>query len=136
MHEHRSHAATARRAPRFLALAALSLGLVACGNDDDGSIMNPNEPGPAAASITVDPASLSLRVGETARLTVRVADKDGNELSPEVLWQSPAESVAFASMFASPEGLVHEVRAVGQGTTTLTATADEATATLQVTVTQ
>lgn len=136
MDDHRHDTTALRHAPRFLALAILSLGLVACGNEDDGAIMNPNEPGPAAAAVAVEPASLTLRVGDTARLTVRVTDANGTELSPEVEWRSATESVAFASMWAEAGGLVHEVRAVAAGTTTLTATADEATASVQVTVTQ
>jgi hypothetical protein len=110
--------------------------MAGCGDGDDSSVVNPNEPGPDPASVTVEPGSVNLVVGGAARLAVTVRDGNGEVLPPEVTWASGSESVASASSWASPDGLVHEVQAVGVGTTTLTATAGAAVDSIRVTVTQ
>lgn len=107
-----------------------------CGDDDGDTVVNPNEPGPEPASVTVEPTSLSLVVGGTARLAVTVRDRNGDELSPEATWSSASESVTFASSWAEASGLVQEVRATGVGATILTATAGAAADSVQVTVTR
>ena len=129
--------AGARRGQSRLSVVfSLAFAMAACGDGDGSSVTNPNEPGPEPASVTVEPASVNLVVGAKARLAVTVRDRDGGVLSPEVTWHSASESVAFASSWAHPEGLAHEVQAVGVGTTTLTATAGAAVDSVQVTVTR
>ena len=119
---------------RLAAVFALAFAVAGCGDDDGQGVANPNEPGPEPASVTVEPASVSLVVGGTARLAVTVRDRNGDELSPEVTWSSASESVALVSSWAEASGLVHEVRAVGAGTTMLTAVAGTAADSVQVTV--
>lgn len=115
---------------------AVVLVTAACGDGDGSNLANPNEPGPDPASVTVEPAVVNLVVGGAARLAVTVRDRNGEVLSPEVTWNSGSESVAFASSWAHPDGLAHEVQAVGVGTTTLTATAGAAVDSIRVSVTR
>lgn len=75
-------------------------------------------------SVTVEPASLKMtRAGETSQLTASVLP----EGSGEVVWNSSDKAIATVS----PEGIV---TAVGEGITTITATAGNKSATCEVTV--
>lgn len=81
-----------RRPAAALVLAAAAwLAPSACGNGGGGSAA----PGGPVATIAVDPASLTLIVGKTARLGAVLHDADGNLLrGRQVFWESANTSVA------------------------------------------
>jgi hypothetical protein len=82
----------------------------------------------AAASVTVDPSGMELRVQETRQLTATASDAAGNELSRTFLWSSSDDAVAQVSS----DGLITGIAA---GAATITATADGRSGTADITVT-
>ena len=111
------------------ALVLLVLALaVACG--DDGPTELP-PPTPVATTITISPASATLRaLGETIQLTTTVRDQSGQVMAGAVVtWPSGDGSVASVS----GTGLVS---ALGNGRATITATAGTATGSAEITVVQ
>ncbi|MGQ0641004.1 MAG: Ig-like domain-containing protein [Gemmatimonadaceae bacterium] len=110
----------------LFALGALA-GLAACG--DDVSIVEPPKPTPRVESISVTPASLALRVGQTATLSATVTANDASVVRT-VTWTSSAPNIASVST----AGVVTAL-AAGQTTVTAAATADPTfRAAVQVTV--
>ena len=86
-------------------------------------------PAPVATTVSVTPASAALgAIGETVRFTAEVRDQNGRPMAgAAVAWSSSDASVA--SVDAS--GLV---RAVAEGSATITATAGNARGTTEITV--
>ena len=81
------------------------------------------------ASVTVDPATVSLTTGATQQITATPRDAQGNPLADRaVTWESQNTAVATVS----PAGLI---TAVAPGTTTVTATSEGKVGTVTVTVT-
>ena len=81
-----------------------------------------------AASVTVNPGTLSLNVAQTGTLTAVVMDASGNVLGGRpVTWSSSSPLVASVSTFGVVTGLI-------PGTTTITATSGSASGTASVTV--
>ena len=117
-------------------VGTLSLVFAGCGDNDGQGITSPDEPGSPPASVVIEPASISVAIGELTRVAVTVRDQGGDKLPSEVMWQSSAEGVATADYYAQPHGLVHLVRGVGVGTARLTATAGSAMDSVLVTVTR
>ena len=91
-----------------------------------------------AARIDISPASLSFdSVGDTAFLTATVYDEDHNVMQPTYWgWSSADRDVATADhVFSSPQ-IQALVKAIGEGTTTVSLSANgSATGTASVTVT-
>ena len=108
-----------------IAVAATVSALATLSCDDEPVV----PPEPAPASITVTPATAELYAkDDTVRLAADVLDEDGNEIEGfPVSWSSNDISIAMVS----DSGLV---RAVSDGTATITATADSVSATAAVTV--
>ena len=79
------------------------------------------------ASITVAPTNDTLLIGETVQLTATLRDAANNIVTRPVAWSSPLPTVATVSN----SGLV---TAVGEGTATITATADGRSATASIRV--
>ncbi len=83
----------------------------------------------AVTSVTIDPPAVDLRVGRTAQLTATPRDELGDPVAGRtVAWSSQNGSVATVNA----SGLV---TAVGQGSTTVTATVDGRSGTADVVVT-
>jgi len=81
------------------------------------------------ASVTVDPATVSLTTGATQQITATPRDAQGNPLADRaVTWESQNPAVATVS----PAGLI---TAVAPGNTTVTATSEGKVGTVTVTVT-
>ena len=81
------------------------------------------------ASVTVDPATVSLTTGGTQQITATPRDAQGNPLADRaVTWESQNTAVATVS----PAGLI---TAVAPGNTTVTATSEGKVGTVTVTVT-
>ncbi len=99
--------------------------LAACDSD------SPTQPPPAAepAAIEIAPESVTLEeIGATATLEALVLDEEGEPIEgAEITWSSGDEEVATVD----EEGVV---TAVGEGETTITATAGEVNAEVPVTV--
>jgi hypothetical protein len=76
-------------------------------------------PPPAAvAKVEVTPATVTLKVGETATLTAKALDAQGNEIAGKTFtWESSAPAVATVDASG-------KVTAVAKGTASITATAD------------
>ena len=89
---HASRPSLVRRTAAALVLAATTwLAPSACGNGGGGSAA----PGGPVATVAVDPPSLTLIVGKTARLGAVLHDADGNLLrGRQVFWESANTSVA------------------------------------------
>lgn len=80
------------------------------------------------AAVTVDPASATLNVGQSASLTAVTTDANGNTLTGRtVTWSSDKTSVATVTA----AGLV---KAVGAGTATISATSEGRTGVAQIVV--
>lgn len=77
------------------------------------------------ASISVDPTTLSLTVGETGTITPTVLPDDATD--PSVTWESSDPDKASVV-----DGVV---TAIAEGTVTITATAGDKSATCEVTIT-
>jgi Big-like domain-containing protein len=87
-----------------------------------------SEPPPPVASVALTPVDDTLRVGETAQLTATTKDADGTTLNGRVVtWASSSPGVASVSQ----AGLV---TGVTDGTTTITATSENKTATALIRV--
>src|SRR5205823_2648859 len=86
-------------------------------------------PSTAVASVTLAPATASLRVGQTVQLTATPRDSAGGALTGRpVTWTSSNPSVALVNV----GGLV---TGVAPGTTTMTATSEGQSSTAAITVT-
>lgn len=111
---------------RIVALIAILpfLGLAACGGDG-GSVIDPPS---TVALVTVAPATVSLKAGDTEQLVATPRSSNGTALSGHTItWTSSKESVATVS----PSGLV---TAVDTGTATITATTEGKSGQATVTV--
>nr|MCR5100380.1 Ig-like domain-containing protein [Butyrivibrio sp.] len=80
----------------------------------------------AVSSVTISPSTASVLQNETTSLTATVAPSDATY--PEVTWTSSDQAIATVDSSGN-------VSAVGQGTATITATADGVSGTATVTVT-
>ena len=110
------------RGTGFLALTALVLSLLGCG---DGT---PSDLPPQPTSVSVSPPTLTLVTGEEEALTARVLDQNGNAMTGvAITWSSSQPAVAVVD----GSGLV---TAVGAGAATITATAGSAQGTSEVAV--
>lgn len=96
--------------------------LVACGKDSEDDI-----PTIKVTSVILSSTEMSMTVGDVQTLTATVAP--ANATNKSVTWKSSSTSVATVSSTG-------EVKAVGAGTATITATADGKSATCKVTVKQ
>lgn len=96
--------------------------LVACGKDSEDDI-----PTIKVTSVTLSSTDMSMTVGDVQTLTATVAP--ANATNKSVTWRSSNSSVATVSSTG-------EVKAVGAGTSTITATADGKSATCEVMVKQ
>lgn len=116
---------------RLFLLASLVLFVSSCGNSFENDI-NLTGPGPALSIVEVEvvPETLSLEVGQTRQLALRVTLSDGSELSNSkiVAWASQNQAIAQVSA----TGLV---TAVSVGSTTITGSYNGLSATATVTVT-
>lgn len=103
--------------------------VVGCGDGTTDPARPPEIPVPA--TITVSPASAELTaVGETVQLSAEVRDQNGRVMSrAAVTWVSVSNAVARVDA----AGLV---TAVGNGTSTISATAGSASGSAEVTVAQ
>ena len=82
----------------------------------------------SAGSVVVSPAAVTIALGDTVRLTAEGFDENGHLVAgTEFSWSSSDVSVAVVDA----SGLV---RGVGEGTATITATADDALGTSEITV--
>ncbi len=111
------------------AIAGMSA-MYACSDDNDNNNDEPTPPTPPAVveveSVTVDPTTLSLEIGETATLTATYAP---SEAEANISWTTSDASVATVA----EDGVV---TAVAAGEAVITATAGEKTADCTVTVTK
>jgi uncharacterized protein YjdB len=112
------------RIPGILSVLALvALGATAC-EDDDNPIGNDDE----VAQVIIDFVDDTLTVGGNTQLTVTVIDQDGDTLSSQTIdFESSDPNVASVSN----TGLVN---ALAAGTATITATVDEVSDTVTITV--
>ena len=108
-----SRAALAVRGVIGLLAAA---GLASCGSSPTGGSDLPDIFGRPVAVVTVSPAQLDLRLGDSARLTATVKDADGRVLDVPVTWSSQKPQVATVDANG-------RVTAVAEGTVSITATA-------------
>ncbi len=104
-------------------LVAGAIALVALGSCK----AEPIGPSTAVASVTLEPAGPVVGVGATAPLTATPRDASGQPLSRAVTWSSSSTAVATVDL----NGVVH---GVGPGTTTITATSEEKSASLTLIV--
>jgi trimeric autotransporter adhesin len=81
----------------------------------------------AVATLDLDPSALELAVGEARQVVATPRDANGNALSRPVTWQSAAQDVATVD----GNGVV---RAVAQGSTTVSASAGGVSANISVAV--
>ena len=114
-------------APLLVALLATFL-TTGCGDDTVEPVQPPT---PVPTAVTISPASATLQsLGETVRLAATVQDQNGQTMSgATVAWASGDPSVATVDA----SGLV---KAVANGTASVTATAGSASASAAVTVDQ
>jgi hypothetical protein len=113
-----------RRAWAALVFVILSVGLADCGGDGTAPET------PHAASITLSQSSVSLTyLGQTVTLTATVLDQSQKTFLTTVTWSSSDPSVATVTSSGA-------VTAVANGTATVTATAENLSATATVTVQQ
>ena len=111
---------------RSIAVAATALWLMGCGGDDPMA----SPPVPTATDVVVSPAETRLEAfGATVRLSAVVRDQNGQVMTVAVTWTRSDAAVATVGT----DGLV---TAVGNGTTTITATAGGASGSAAVTVAQ
>ena len=82
---------------------------------------------PQVATVRLEPAALQLVVGDARPLTARVLDETGAAIGGSVEWASAAPQVATVNAAG-------ELRAVGPGATTITATVAGRTGSAAVTV--
>lgn len=115
--------------------------LVACGGGGGASNASnttqpqgppPAPPPPVAADIVVSPDDVLLTsIGETQVFSAQLMDADGIEISNDpVAWSSSSTSVAIV------DEMTGIARAVGNGTTTITASADGISESVSLTVRQ
>ena len=108
---------------KIFLLIALVIGLTNCGSDGTG-------PDNGGNSVSISRTSVTLTfLGETTQLTATVRNSKNEPVSGQVAWSSDAPTVATVSS----NGLV---TAIGNGQTTLTATAGGLSATASATVQQ
>ena len=112
----------------FCALAAAAVVVVTACGDDPMTPATPDPPVPT--TVAISPASATFRsIGDTVRMIATVSDQYGQAMSNvAVVWNSSDTAVA-----AVTEGLV---TAVGNGSATVNATAESATASAEVAVEQ
>lgn len=84
-------------------------------------------PTPPTVTFTLDKTSISLKVGGESEKLTATYKEDGNTVSKPVTWTSDASSVATVDNNG-------RVKAVGEGTATITAACERKTATCTVTV--
>jgi Big-like domain-containing protein len=108
-------------------VCALGILLTGCGGGDEDGPIAPPAP-VAVATVTVTPAQLDLIVGETAQLTVVLADASGATLTGRTVTYASADA-AIATV--SNTGLV---TATGKGGATITVTSEGRTGTSAATV--
>ena len=115
------------RSPAAALARVLPVLLLSCGD----SPTQPQPTVPRPASIRVSPASVTLSaLDDTAQLTAEVRDRNGQPMSgATVQWASSADSVAVV-------GSTGLVRAIGNGETTITASAESASGTAAIAVRQ
>lgn len=112
-----------RRLPLVLAL----LTLVACGGGGDGATAPVT---PVPTSVTVSPTSLTFSyLGETTKVTAQVRDQEGKVMSRTVTFSSSDASVASVASDGT-------VKAVANGTATITAALEGISASATATVSQ
>lgn len=99
--------------------------VIGCGGD---APIEPVDKIPASVSVSMTTAALAS-LGETVQVTAIVRDADGVALSVPVSWKTDLPSVASVSATGV-------ITAVGNGTTTITASAGSVSATVAVTVKQ
>ncbi|HEX6060083.1 MAG TPA: Ig-like domain-containing protein [Gemmatimonadaceae bacterium] len=85
---------------------------------------------PHVARIVVAPTAATLRIGEEAQLTIRLEDESGNELTGRIVSYSQSDPGVVT---LPTDG---RVRAMDEGTSTLTIRSEGATATVEFTVLQ
>lgn len=96
----------------------LALAVVVSSCKDKGGGITPPEDAVPVASVSITPATASVSVGDTLRLTATVRDADGNTLTDRIVtWSTSSTSLATVSQ----TGLV---TAVAEGQVTITATAE------------
>ena len=98
---------------------------LACSDSAGGPVNGPRPPSPA--SISVDPSSVELLIGESEELSATVFDSAGDVLIVPVTWESLDPSVTSVSAFGQLTGLA-------AGTTTVRASAGGVTEDVQITV--
>ena len=116
---------------RFFVVSSVLAALVGCGGGDGGP-----GPGPVPADITLNASTTGTvnALNATRTLTATVRDANQDVISnPSVTWSASPTGVVNLS---STSGLTTTVTAVGNGSTTITATAGTVTATHNVTVAQ
>lgn len=103
--------------------SALTLFVSSCADDPIGaSVENP-------AAIDLSTATVTLQsLGDTVRVTARVKDRKGNDLTATVQWASDNADVATVT--------AGTIKAVGNGTAMVTATAGSISSVITVTVQQ
>ncbi|WP_420636415.1 choice-of-anchor B family protein [Candidatus Palauibacter sp.] len=121
-----------KRPVRILASGLALLAVLSCGDNPTDPVTPPDPPEPPRpASISISPATVELSaLGETVRLTAEIRDQFGSPFQgAQVTWSSSDTAVATVDA----GGLV---TAVANGEAAVTATSDEANATVQVSVRQ
>ena len=109
--------------------AAIGMAVAACGGATPPSpAPPPPPPAPVVTTVEVSPATPTIVIGDSAQLAVTIKDQNGNPVSGKTpTWASSAVNVTTISS----SGLI---KAVAQGTATITATVDGKSGTAQVTV--
>ena len=116
---------------RFFVVSSVLAALMGCGGGDGGP-----GPGPVPADITLNASTTGTvnALNTTRTLTATVRDANQDVISnPSVTWSASPNGVVNLS---STSGLTTTATAVGNGSTTITATAGTVTATHNVTVAQ
>ena len=104
--------------------AVLAALVVACGDDQGGSLQEPA----SVTSVTVTAPVTRITVGETVQLTATARDQDSNVLEDrEFTWTSGIGTVASVSADGLVTGRV-------KGASEIRATTEEVTGTLVITV--
>ena len=99
----------------LILLMVLAVGVVACG--DDVQMTEPDPDPPPALSVTLTPQNVSLTVGENVNLTVGISGG-----APDAQATMICESSDTGVVTATTSGTTCAISAVGEGTTTVTAT--------------
>ncbi len=110
---------------KFLVAVAAAVALTGCGGGDSG----PSGP-PKIATITVSAPSTQLEIGSNIQLSARAVDSKGTTLTGRVLtWQSSQPAIATVDNSGIVSGLT-------PGSTTITASSEGVSGTVQLTVIQ